>query len=287
MSHNPFDLDYSDNDVGLDEDSRPSGDRDTWLKMTKGQVLRASLAYFHPVDLNAVSKYRGEAKRRGEAPSADDLRAVARKALEARAKELGKTSDALTAIERLDLTEAKFKSMMASYQQGLGFVLSRKGKDGPDADAVWNKIAEPKPYFTTLLLIYPTDRSGALDKNRLATDWSLVPWRFGRRIYDDLYKLNAGLRDNGMNLCSQDLTLECKDAQYGNIAVSFAGPAVWQKADKFRNMVLTKAIPMYERLVPFRELTTDQLRAKLGIGGPVAMDSSIGGGDFADILENV
>ena len=64
MSHNPFDLDYSDNDVGLDEDSRPSGDRDTWLKMTKGQVLRASLAYFHPLDLNAAAKYRVEAKRR-------------------------------------------------------------------------------------------------------------------------------------------------------------------------------------------------------------------------------
>ena len=220
--------------------------------------------------------------------SPDDLRAAARKALETRAKELGKSVDALTQIERLDLTEAKFKSMMASYQQGLGFVLSRKGKDGPDADAVWNKIAEPKQYFTTLLLVYPTDRTGAIDKTRVTTDWTLIPWRFGRRIYDDLYKLNAGLRDNGMTLSSQDLTLECKDAQYGNIQVSFAGPAVWQKADKFKSMVLTKALPIYERLVPFSELTTDQLRAKLGIGGPVAMDISTGsGGDFSDVLENL
>ena len=288
-SHNPFDPDYNDDDdVGLDEDSKVFNDRDNWLKMIKGQNLRVALVYYHPVDLNAASRLRADARRRGETPSAADLRAAAQKALEERAKSLGKSADALTQVDRLDLSEAKFKRMMASYQQGLGFVINRKGKDGPDADAVWSKITEPKQYHTTLLLTYPTDRAGNVDKDRFLTDWNLVPWRFGKRVYEDLWKLNAGLKDNGMGLHSQDIKLECKDAQYQNIAVSFVGPALWQKSDKFRNLVLARAIPMYERLVPFRELTTDQLRAKLGIGGPAVSDvSAASAGDYADVLDGV
>lgn len=288
-SHNPFDPDYNlDEDVGLDEDSKVYNDRENWLKMTKGQNIRAALVYFHPIDLNAVARLRAEARRRGETPSAADLRSVAQKALEERAQSLGKSVDALTQVDRLDLNEAKFKRMMASYQQGLGFVINRKGKDGPDADAVWSKIAEPKQYHTTLLLTYPTDRAGNIDKDRLLTDWNLIPWRFGKRVYEDLWKLNAGLKDNGMGLHSQDIKLECKDAQYQNIAVSFVGPALWQKSEKFRNVVLAKAIPMFEKLVPFREMTTDQLRSKLGLGGSAVSDvSAASAGDFADVLDGV
>ena len=289
-SNNPFDPDYdADQDVSLDEYSKPKNDRDSMLpKFTKGQTLRASLVYFRPVDLSAAARHRAAASRRNTAVTADELRAVARKALEERASALQKSADALTQVDRLDLSEVQFKSMMASYQEGLGFVLNRKGKDGPDADAVWSKIAEPKKYFTTLLLTYPTDRAGNVDKERLATDWNLFVWRFGNRVYEDLWKLNAGLKDNGMSLSTQDLRLECKDEKYQNLAVSFVGPAIWQKNEKFKASVLSKAIPMYDKLIPFREMTTDQLRSKLGVGGPAV--SNVGspvGGDFADLLEGV
>jgi len=287
-SHNPFDSDYNaDDDVGLDESSQPFNDRDQWLKMTKGQSIRASLVYFHPIDLNAVAQLRAESKRKGENPTSDDLRAAARKALEARATALNKTVDALTQADRLDLSDVKFKRMMASYQQGLGFVINRKGKDGPEADAVWSKITEPKRYYSTLLLTYPTDRAGNIDRDRLSSEWKLVPWRFGNRVYEDLWKLNAGLKDNGMGLATQDLKLECKDAQYQNISVSFVGPAIWQKSDKFRQVVLAQAIPMYERLIPFREMTTDQLRSKLGLGGSAVSDVTAAGSDFSDVLDGV
>ena len=289
MSSNPFDPDYdSGDDVSLDEHSKPSNDRDNWLKMTKNQVLRASFVYFHPLDLVAADRLRVAAKSRGEQISSNDLRAAARKALEERANQLGKSVDALTQVERLDLSEVKFKRMMASYQPGLGFVINRKGKDGPDADAVWAKIEAPKPYHTTLLLVYPTDRAGNLDKDNLRTNWNLVPWRFGKRVYEDLWKLQAGLRDNGMGLHSQDIKLECKDDKYQNIAISFVGPAVWQKTEAFRNLILSKAIPMYDKLVPFREMSTDQLRSKLGLGGPAVADvSATSAGDFGDLLEGV
>lgn len=288
-SHNPFDPDYNlDEDVGLDQNSKPSNNRDNWLKMTKGQTLRASFVYFHPLDLNAVSKARAESLTRGETLSPADLRAIGQKSLEQRAQALGKSVDALTQVDRLDLGEVRFKRLLASYQQGLGFVINRRGKDGPDADAVWSKIEAPKTYYSTLLLVYPTDRMGNIDRDRLPTDWNLVPWRFGNRVWEDIWKLNAGLQDNGMGLHSQDIKLECKDQQFQNIAVSFVGPALWQKSDKFRNVVLAKAIPMYQNLIPFREMTTDQLRAKLGLGGPVVSDvSAASASDFADVLDGV
>ena len=290
MSSNPFDTDYnSDEDVGLGEEDKPSNDRDLWLKMTKGQVLRVSFAYFHPIDLNIVSRARAEAKKRGETLTADKLRAIGAKALADRAATLSKLPDQLTQVERLDLGEVKFKKMQASYQQGLGFVINRLGKDGPEADAVWRKIAEPKTYYATLLFVYPTDRAGNIDKDRLPTDWQLIPFRFGNRVYEDIWKLNAGLKDNGMGLHTQDLRLECKDAQYQNINVSFVGPALWQKSDKFRSVVLAKAVPMYDKLVPFREMTTDALRAKLGLGGPAVSDTSVTAevSDFAAVLDGV
>jgi hypothetical protein len=290
MSQNPFDSDYGmEDDVGLDEDSKPVNDRDLWLKMTKGQVLRVSFVYFHPIDLNFVNRSRVDAKKKGQTLTPDQIRTIGQKAIAERAGSLSKMPDSLTQVDRLDLTEVKFKKMMASYQQGLGFVVNRLGKDGPDADAVWRKISEPKVYYSTLLFVYPTDRAGNIDRERLPTEWVLVPWRFGNRVYEDIWKLHAGLKDNGMGLHTQDLRLECKDAQYQNINVSFVGPALWQRSDKFRNVVLAKAIGMYDKLVPFREMTTDQLRAKLGLGGSAVSDTSVTAeiGDFAAVLDGV
>lgn len=291
---NPFDTDYSaiddENDVGLDEESRKfTQTRDEWLKMTKGQVLRAAFVHFHTVDMNAVLRFKAAAKAKGEKVSAEQMKAVGRKALEERAAALSKSMDQLTVVDRLDLSEARFKSILAHYQQGMGFIPSRLGKDGPEADAVWRKLDAPKNYFTTLLLVYPTNQKGDIgdaEKARLATDWRLVPWRFGKPQFEGIWKLNAGLKENNLSIATQDIKLECKDDKYNKIEVTFAGAAIWQKNEKFKNMVLGKAIELYDKLTPFNERTTDWLRSKLGIGGSAVSDVTAGG-DFGDFLENV
>lgn len=296
---NPFDAgsyELDESDVGLDEDGKKFlQPRDEWLKMTKGQCLRAAFVYFHAIDKNTVTKAMVEAQKAGTKLTPEVVRSLATKALEDRAASLTpvKSVDQLTEIDRLDLSEVKMKKLWGSYQQGLGFVVNRLGKDGPEADAVWKKIAEAKLYFTTLLILYPTNAQGDItdaEKSRLTTDWKIIPWRFGKKTYENIWKLNAGLKSNGMGIHSQDIKLECKDAQYQNIDVSFVGAAIWQKHEKFRNLVLSKAMPFYDKLIPFREMTTDQLRAKLGMGGSAV--SSVGadaasGGDFTDLLDQV
>ncbi len=261
--------------------------------MTKGQTIRAAFAYFHTVDSNAVAKLRSDAsEKRDPPPSADAIRAAARKALEAKAAQLTKSIDQLTAADRIDTSEVKMKKFMGHFGgTGVGFVLSRIGKDGPEADAVWRKLQEPKLYFTTLLVIYPTTRTGEIDKARLADGWDVIPWRFSTGMYEKIWKLNAGLRENGMSICSQDLKLECKDAQYQNIDMSFVGPVTWQKNPKFREMVLARAMPMYDKLISFRDMSTDQLRQKLGLGSSVSAVSvgsdASAGSDFSDLLDQV
>lgn len=290
---NPFDTEYvqDESDIGLDDDGKKFvQNRDEWLKMTqKGQGLRAAFLYFHTVDKNAVMAAMEDAKKRGEKLTPEQQRAVAKQALEAKASQLGKPVSELTATDRLDLTEVRMKKFSGSYQQGLGYVINRLGKDGPEADAIWKKIAEPRLYFSTLLIVYPTNQSGDItdnEKNRLTTDYRIIPWRFGKQTYDAIWKLNAGLKSNGMGIHSQDIKLECKDPTYQNITVSFVGAALWQRNPKFRDIVLAKALPFYDRLIPFREMTTDQLRAKLGMGGPAGVDVSAPS-DFGDLLDQV
>lgn len=291
---NPFDTDYAsmdETDVGLDDDSKKyMGSRDEWLKMTKGQVLRGAFVYFHTHDMNTVDRARKEARAKGQpALTMDQMKAIGRKAIEERATALGKPADQLSLVERLDLSEAKFKAMSGHYQQGLGYVLTRLGKDGPEGDAVWKKLEAPKQYFTTVLLVYPTNAKGditAVEKERITTDWRIIPWRFGKQQFERIWKLNSGLRENNLSIGTQDIKLECKDQQFQNIEVTFAGAAIWQKSDKFKNVVLNKASEYYDKLIPFREMSTDQLRAKLGLGGPVST-TDVTAGDFGDMLENV
>lgn len=292
----PFANEYETNeyDAGLDEEGRKyMNQRQEWLKMNKGQILRAAFVYFHPINKNVVARAIAKATEdKTTKPSSEQCVEMGRKAIEDRAKGLNKSVDQLTPIDRLDLSEVKMKRMWFHYQEGFGYVISKLGKDGPEADAVWKKLPEPKLAFTTLLFIYPTDRQGTIDKEKLATGWHIIPWRFHKGVYENIWKLNKGLEENGTSIATQDVKLECKVQEYQNIDVQFCGPAIWQKNAKFKDVVLTKAMELYDKLIPFREMTTDQLRSKLGMGGSAVGSAGMGGDatsttDFGDLLENV
>lgn len=291
------DTDYSldDNDISLEQDEKDvGGARLEWLKMSqKGQVLRAALLFFHTVDQNTAQKVLKDAKRQNKNLPKEEVIKVAKAALEKRAADLGKTLETLTPSEKLDTSIAHFKSLRAHYAENLGYVVSLLGKDGPEADAVWKRLPEPKPYFTTLLLVYPTDNEGNLNveafKEQIKTKkFKIMPWRFSKRVYESVWKLNDGLRENGISLATQDLKLECKEPQFQNIDVGFAGAATWQKNPGVKQAVLDSvtASGLYDKLVPFRNMTTEQLKEKLGLstgGGASDVSSS----DFDDMLASV
>jgi hypothetical protein len=279
-----------DEDVSLEPEDKAKNttNQQEWLKMTKGQTVLCAFLYFHPHDVNAVKAVKAAAKEAKRAVTADEIKAAAAKALSDRATQLSKSADQLTPEEKLDLRTVQFKSFFAHYQQGLGFAISRLGKDGAEADSIWKKLPEAKKYYTALLLLYPTNREGKHDLEAIkGGQWRIMPWRFGPNTYDEIYNLNDGLRGNSMSIANQDIRLECKDTQYQNMKVSFIGKAAWQSNEKFKMMVLKKAMEYYDKLVPFRPMSTDQLRAKLGMGGSSPVQDTTAGEDFTGLLDNV
>jgi hypothetical protein len=296
-------IDYgqeNENDVALDEGSEKfTRKHDEWLKFTKGQVVRASFVYFSRYDLNAVIRVRAAAKKAGEVLAPEQLKMIGRKAIEARAAQLNKTVGQLDNVDMIDIADCKFKQFMYHYQAPLGYITSKldasgRTKEGVEADKVWKSLEEPKQGFSTLLLIYPTNAKGEIgesEKNRILTDWRLVPWRFSKRTFEDIWKSNAGLRENNLSLSTQDIKIECKEPQYQQVGVSFVGQAIWQRNEKFRRQVLEAALPMWDKLLPFKEMSTAQLREKLGLDGPSGVsDVSMARGavpDFNDMLDRV
>ena len=299
----PFEDEYKQDEFDgslSDQARRETSQRQDWLKFTKGQIVRASFVYFHTINKTAVEHAIEDAKEAGAPlPSPEQCIEIGRKALEAHAQKLGKTVDQLTPIDRLNTSEMKLKRMWYHYDDNVKYVISRLGKDGPEGDAVWKKLPEPKLTFTTLLLVYPTDRAGNIDKDKLANGWSIIPWRFHKGVFEDVWKVNKSAEEDGSSIALKDVKLECKEQTYQNISPSTCGPAIWQKSPKFKEIVLTKAMEMYgdKTLIPFRQLTTQQLREKLGMGGSGVSSGGLGGSsssgdsssttDFTDLLEGV
>lgn len=281
----PFANQYDDldEDIGLDAEDRAQvkSNKQDWFKAEKDRIDRVALVYFNTVDVTAARI----AKRKNSNITREELAEAGRKALEAAAAKLGKSVDALTPVERLNLNDVRFKKLLAHYQEGLGYVISRLGMDGQEADEAWKRLEAPKQHFTTLLLVYPTTREGEVIKEKLATGWKLVPWRFSPDRYQQICKRNVALVENGITIASQDLQIECKDTKFQNVSIDALGPAIYRKNPKFQELVLTKAVELYEKLNPFREMSSSDLRIKLGLGGGGA--ASVGAEDFGDILNNV
>lgn len=270
--------DYEDfsNDVDFDTNESRGNDRDAWYKGTKGTVDRGSFVYFHRYDVNAVNVARRENPKLSPA----DVQEIAKKAISMRAEELGKAVADLTKVDLLDTRTVKFKKIRASYQDGLGFVVSRLGLDGSEADRVWKQLPEPKVYYVTGLIFYPTDKKGNVvrDKESFQNGWSVRPWRLSEPNYDEFDKLNKSLQAYNQTLARSDFTLECTDQTYQKFKITGAGPAIWTKSAGFSEQVLTKAMDWYEKLQPFREMTTQQLIQKLGGGSGPTAAGAIGAG---------
>jgi hypothetical protein len=273
-------------DVGLSAEDKKHGrsNQVDWFKGEKGRTYRVALVYFHPIQtavVKAVRKKNPDAKK-------EDILPVYQKALAKRAEELGKAVDALEPHEMLDTQNVRFKKFEAHYKQGIGFVKSRLGMDGSDADTVWKSLGDPRSYFTTVLLIYPTNKDGELNKESVANGWFVIPWRFSTRVFSDLHAKSSSLRENNLSIATQDLLLKCTNTDFQNFDINPAGPAFWAKNAKFASAVLTKAYALYEKIDPFRELSTADLKIKLGLGGGSSgSEESVTDDDFNALINQV
>lgn len=274
--------------LGIEDKKHAKSNQLEWFKGEKGRKYRAALVYFHPLAASLVAAAKAKVKRGEAAPTKEELQKALQASLAKRSEFFGKPVDQLEAYEQLDMANAKFKMIEAYYKEGFGFVVSRLGQDGPEADAVWKSLGTVKKYFSTALLLYPTrNREGELDRESLK-NFVVSPWRISGKLYETFHTRASSLRENGLNLASQDLLLTCTNTEYQNFDVDAAGPAVWLKNKDFAQMVLSKAHTLYDKLQPFRVMSTADLSIKLGLNVPAGSDTSVGAEDeFKSLLDGV
>ncbi len=293
---NPFsELDhmeeYEQENVGLrpeDKKYARSADQE-WFKGDQGATYRVSLVYFWPLVITTALAAQRRAKEKGEQVSKEQQIELAKKALAKRSEELNKPLDQLADWEKLDLSETRFKKILAHYKEGFGFVNSRLGKDGADADEIWKMLGDQKSYFCTILMIYPTNRSGELDREEVTKKYRIMPWRLSSKVYGQLHGQASSLRANELSISDQDLLITCTNGEYQNFdKMEGAGKALWRKNPKFMSIILEKSFAFYEKLTPFRNMSTADLKIKLGVSsGEKGGDDDVSSDDVEDLLNNV
>lgn len=274
-------------DIGLgDEDkNRVQSNKLDWYKGEKGRTDRIALIYFNTYE---AIQLRNLLKEKPDL-SAEQQRAIVKKVRANIATKLGKSVDQLEPVDLLDLREARFKPASAVYKEGLGFLAWPKELT-PAEEKIWAKVGDRKDYVVTVVLWYPTDREGEIDKDRLSKHWRVLPWRTTPEMYGNFRRMNKGLVSDGSSISQIDLNLTCSDTNFQKNTVTQAGSAVYLKNENFKKMVLEKAYSLYSKLTPFRQLTTDELREKLGMapsGGSTPVGSDLTDEDFSGVLGNV
>lgn len=272
----------TDDDIGLGDEDRGkvNSNQVDWYKGETGRTDRVALVYFNNIKQTVLRK--GLKAKPGM--TKDEQKALVLSALQKLGEKLGKSIDQLDDVDLLDMSEARFRTITSSYKQGLGYLEWPK-KLTPEEEKVWKKTGDKKDYVVTLLLQYPTDKDGEVDRDRLAKGWAIKPWRFPAKIYEQIRKANKGAAEHGNSVASIDLNIFCEDAKFQKISVTSSGPCIYLKNDKFKRVVLEKAVSMYDKLSPFRQLTTDELRDKLGMTGGSSGGGG-GGADFGDDFNN-
>ncbi len=275
-----------DTDIGLgDEDKgKVQTNQLEWYKGEKGRTDRVALVYFNSIDVTARRKIL---QQRPDV-SVEQQKAIIAKVRGQLAEKLGKTADALDQVDLLDTSEARFKTVTASFKKEIGYVAWPKNIP-PAEEKVWAKAGDRKDYVITVLLWYPTDREGEVEKERLK-HFRVLPWRFTPEKYDTFRKINKGLQEGNSSISQVDLNFSCSDTQYQKITITQAGPAIYLKNAQLKRAVLDKAVALYSKLNPFRELTIDELREKLGmppVGGSSSGGSDFSGEDFSAVLSGV
>jgi hypothetical protein len=283
-----FNYDDYNSDVDLDPTNRPSSNRIERFKGETGKTYRVALLYFHPLQVTIKKSFDRKAVRDGTPFDTNSFKETLAKALAKRAADLETTVGALEEWQKLDWSNAQFKKYNSHYHADVGTVLSRLGKDGPEADKIWKQAGDAREYYSTVGLFYPLDAQQNVDAKNIARDAYVKLWRFSKGTFGALISKNEMLGSYNQSLANSDLKLTCKAAQYQTFDIDPAGTALWLKSPTIRDKFLPQAYELYNKLIDAREMSTAELRDKLvSATGGGDSGSDIPEDEIADLLQNV
>lgn len=157
----------------------------------------------------------------------------------------------------------KILSGPVQYFPGVGKVISRAGKDGPEADAIWMQGEPARTSYATVVLVYPKGADGKLDRERLLRGVDVLRWTFADKTFSALQKLtSAG------PLGRADFWATCSDDRYQRMEFTLLKNCIWWADEEVRAAILRRVAECEGTVSPARKLTTSELAMRLGTTWP-------------------
>ncbi len=173
----------------------------------------------------------------------------------------------------LNAKTPRFIGAKRMYIAGVGYVLDK----GPE----YGQFGQSKLNVATIIVVWPTNRQGQLDRGRFAAgDAEVKPWIFAKDKYEQLKR-----RHDEFPFGQYDLAIACTDTQYQKMDLSPCRESLFSKvlesdkmkpmADNIIGQVNTIAANLNDILA--RDISVAKILEKLG-GAPAGGASTGGGG---------
>jgi len=165
----------------------------------------------------------------------------------------------------LDAETPKFVGAKRFYFEGVGYIID----GGPEMQKLAGN--PPRLAITTVLVLWPTNNKGAIDKDRLRTgDFKVLPWIFSEDKYRSFSPVHAEFP-----FSHHDLTIQCTDSKFQKMTFSPCRDNLLRKMTEkdAASEHVARIIADTQRIIGNirgeigREMNLDTLREKLGHGG--------------------
>lgn len=182
----------------------------------------------------------------------------------------------------------KFFGGPTNFIPGAGCVMNQ----GPE----WTKLAgePPRTRIATVMVIWPVDSKGTLDKARIqAGDFEVVPWVISGDKYRNLEQLHREFPFN-----EHDITVNCTDTQFQKLTFSpckdnlLRSIVLEPKAAALAKKVAEQVGTLTASVQGFigRSLTIAQIQEKMsgGPGGaPIDAAETVASGNIDGLVDNI
>jgi len=169
-----------------------------------------------------------------------------------------------------------FSGGQTNYIQGVGYILNQ--------GAEFTKYAgePPRQRIATVIIIWPTDKRGALDRTRLANgDFEVKPWIISSEKYKTLEQIHREF-----SFGEHDVTAKCEEngTQYQKLAFSPCKDSLYRqllespKATVFVDQIRAEVAAITAGIQDLvgRKMTIQQIKEKLAQGGGAPMVRDMG-----------
>lgn len=184
----------------------------------------------------------------------------------------------------LDARSPRFIGAPRVYIKGVGYVMAKSPEYAKLAGTAIKKSV------ATIVIQWPTDDKGSLDKASIQTGFKVMSWVFSGGRYEQLARLH-----NEWPLGSHDFTFACSDTQYQKGDLTPCRESLFRmlmekegaEAIQKRMLAGISAIEEGIRDELARDLTLDQIREKLGADSPTVSGVVADAGVVDDMLDNL